>query len=76
MQEILLKIRYYRRGYQKAFKKLILIFFANPVPFSGQNYQKQKGYETSDQLLFRLQSKFTKNSLLGIYYLTKFDGII
>ena len=40
MQEILLKIRYYRRGYRKALKKLILFFLANPVLFSGQSYQK------------------------------------
>ena len=40
MQEILLEIRHYRRGYQKALKKLILFFLANRVPFSGQSYQK------------------------------------
>ena len=40
MQKILLKIRYYGRGYQKALKKLTLVFLANPVPFSGQSYQK------------------------------------
>ena len=40
MQEILLKIRYYGGGYQKAVKKLTLFFLANPVHFSGQSYQK------------------------------------
>ena len=40
MQEVLLKIRYYGRGYQKALKKLTLFFLANPVPFSGQSYEK------------------------------------
>ena len=40
MEEILIKIRYYGRGYQKAFKKLTFLFLANPVPFSGQSYQK------------------------------------
>ena len=40
MQEILIKIRYYGRGYQKAFKKLTFFFLANPVPFSGQSYRK------------------------------------
>ena len=37
MQEILLTIRYHERGYQKALKKLTLLFLANPVPFSGQS---------------------------------------
>ena len=40
MQEIILKIRYYRRGHQKALKKLTLFFLVNQVPFSGQSYQK------------------------------------
>ena len=62
--------------YQKPFKKLTLFFLSNPVPFNGQSYQKQKGPGTSDQSLFRLQNKFTKISLLVIYYLTKFDGVI
>ena len=48
----------------------------NPVPFNGQNYQTQKGPGTSDQLLFRLQSKFKKIPLLVMYYLTKSDDII
>ena len=55
---------------------LTLFFISNPVPFNGQSYQKQKGSGTSDHLLFRLQKKFTKISLLVIYYLTKFDGVI
>ena len=62
--------------YQKPFKKLTLFFLSNPVPFNGQSCQKQKGPGTSDQLLFRLQNKFTKISLLVIYYLTKFDSVI
>ena len=76
MQEILLKIRYFERGYQKALNKLTLLFLSNPVPFNGQSYQKQKGPRTSDQSLFRLQNKFRKMSLLVIYYLTMFDDII
>ena len=65
-----------KEDYQKALKKLTLFFLSNPVPFNGQSYQKQKGPGTSDQSLFRLQNKFTKISLLVIYYLTKFDGVI
>ena len=62
--------------YQKPFKKLSLIFLLNPVPFKGQSYTKHKGPGNSDQSLFRLWNKFTKISLLVIYYLTKFDGVI
>ena len=55
---------------------LTLFFLSNPVPFNGQSYQKEKRPGTSNQSLFRLQKKFTKISLLVIYYLTKFDGVI
>ena len=45
---------------QKTLKRLTLFFLSNPVPFNEQDYQKQKGLVTSDQSLFRLQSKFRK----------------
>ena len=35
--------------YQKAFKKLTLCFLLNTVPFTGQEYEKQKRPESSDQ---------------------------
>ena len=53
-----------------------LFFLSNPVPFNGQNYQKQKGPGTSDQSLFRLRNKFRKNLLIVMYYLIKFDDVI
>ena len=59
MEEILLKIRYFERGLSKSLKKVNLFFISNPVPFNGQNYQKQRVPGTSDQLLFRLQNKFS-----------------
>ena len=65
-----------KRDYQKPLKKLTLFFLSNPVPFNGQSYLKQKGSGTRHLLLFRLRNKFTKISLLVIYYLTKFDGVI
>ena len=52
------------------------MFFAEPSPFYTQNYQKQKGPETSDQPLFRLRNKFRKTPLLVMYYLAKFDDVI
>ena len=60
MQEILLKVRYFERGLPKSLTKVTLFSLLNPVPFNRQNYQKQKGPETSDQSLFRLQNKFRK----------------
>ena len=61
---------------QKAFKKLTLFFLSNPVPFSGKDYEKQKGPGTNDQSLFSLQNKFRKIPLLVMCYLTKFDDVI
>ena len=76
MQEILFKIRYFERGLSKSLKKLTLFFLSNPVPFNGQNYQKQKESGTSYQSLFSLGNKFKNIPLFIIYYLTKFDDIM
>ena len=77
MQEIILKVIYFERELSKSLKKKVTLFFLlNPVPFNRQNFQKQKGPGTSDQLLFRLQKKFRKIPLLVTYYLTKFDDVI
>ena len=65
-----------KEDYQKASKKLTIFFLSNPVRFNGQSYQKQKAPGTSNQSLFRLQSKFRKIPLLVMCYLTKFDDII
>ena len=54
MQDIIFKVRYFKRGLIKTFKKVNFIFLSNPVPFNGQNYQKQKEPGTSDQSFFRL----------------------
>ena len=64
--------------WKRIIKKLLksLFFLPNPVPFNGQSDQKEKGPETSDQLLFRLPIKFRKIPLLVLYYLTKFDDVI
>ena len=71
MREIILKEIYFERELSKT-----LNCFYNPVPFNWKRYQKQKGPETSDQLLFRLQNNFRKVPLLVMYYLTKFDDVI
>ena len=56
-------------------KKVALFFLSSPVAFNRQTYQKQKRPGTSDQSLFRLQSKFIKITLLVMYYLTNFDVV-
>ena len=65
-----------KKDYQKALKKLNLFFLLNPVPFNGQNYQKQKEPGASDQSLSMLQNKFRKIPLLVMYYLIKLNYII
>ena len=69
MQRIISKIRYFGRVLSKCFKKVNLIFLLNPVVFSGQDFKKQKGPGTSDQLLFRLQNNFRNILLLLMYYI-------
>ena len=59
-----------KEDYQKVLKKKELFFLLNPVPFNGPDYEKQKGPETSDQSLFKLQSKFRKIALFMIYHWT------
>ena len=43
MQEIVFKIRYFERGLSKSLKNVNFIFLSNPVPFTEQDYEKQKG---------------------------------
>ena len=66
MQEILLKIRNSKEDYQKALKKFNFFFLLNPVPFNGQDYEKQKGLElvTSHSSGYKTSSeKFLLNNL-------------
>ena len=65
-----------KEDYQKTFKKSILFFLSNPVLFNGQNYEKQEGPGTNNQLHIRLQNKFRKSHLLVMYDLNKFDYVI
>ena len=64
-----------RNSFKKRYFELYF-FFRTQSLFDGKSYQKQKGPGTSDQSLFRVQSKFRKIPLLVIYYLTKFDDIV
>ena len=59
-----------KKDYQKALKKLTLVFLSNPVPFNGQDCEKQKGPGTSDQSLFSLKDKIRKIPLLVMHYMT------
>ena len=60
----------------KSLKKVNLIYISNPVPFNKQDYAKQKGPGTCEQLRFMLQNKFRKIPSLVMYYLAKFDDVI
>ena len=64
-----------KKDYQKALKKITLLFLSNPVFPTEQAYEKQKGPGISDQSFLRLQNKFRKFSILVMYYLTKFDDV-
>ena len=71
----LLKKSCFERGLSKSLKKLTLFFLSNSVLFNGQDYKKQEGPGTCDQLLFRLQEKFRQIPFLVRYYLTKSDDV-
>ena len=78
MQKILWKIRYFEIELTfKSFLKVNFIILFNPIPFNGQNYQKQKGPGTSGQTFLKLRNKVRKIPLLvTYYYLTTFDDVI
>ena len=65
-----LNTRYLERGFSESLKNLTLFFLLSLVLFNGQDYEKQKGPGTNDQLLFRLRSRSRKIPLLVMYYLT------
>ena len=69
----LLKISYFERELSKSLKKVNFIFFSNPVPFTGQSYQRRKLSGIRHQSHFRSQNKFRKVPLFVLYYLTNFD---
>ena len=48
MQEIPLKVRYFERELSKGLKKLALLFLLNAAPYSGQDYETQRGLGTSE----------------------------
>ena len=54
-----------KEDYQKALKKVTLFFLLNPVIFNRQNYQKQKGPGTSDQVAIQVMRKVQKNSFIS-----------
>ena len=64
-KQLISKKLIFERELSISLKKLTLFFLSNPVPFNGQDYEKQKGPGTSDQSLLRLQNKFTKIPLLS-----------
>ena len=66
-----------KEDYQKTFKNSTLIFPLHPVPFYGQDYEKQMDLGTSSfQPAFGLQNVFRKISFLVVYHLGNFDDLI
>ena len=55
---------------------IFLTICLSPVPFNGQDYEKQNKSGTDDQTLFRLHNKFREIPLLVTNYLAKFDDVI
>ena len=76
MQEIILKARYFVRGFSKSPKKGNFLSSFKSSLVQQTKLSKTKGPGTSDQWLFRLQNKFRKIPLLVMYYLAKFDDVI
>ena len=76
MQEILLKVRYFERGLSKTFKKVNYFFFPAQSLLMDKVIKNKRGPElvTSPSSGYKTSSR--KFSLLVIYYLTKFDGVI
>ena len=63
-QKILLKVRCFDLGYQKAFRKLTLFFLLSPIPFNGKSYKKQKGPETNGHSLLGYKTS-SENSFIS-----------
>ena len=64
MQEILLKICYFKKRFSKILEKGNFMFSFELTLFNRVDYKKQKRPRTSDQKLFRLQNNFRKIPLL------------
>ena len=54
--------------HHKALKKLT--FFSNPVPFNGQQYEKQKGIEVDQPVTLHITKQVQKSSLIGNIFIT------
>ena len=67
MQDTLLKIIHFERVLSKNLYKVNLIFPLHPVPIYGQDYEKQKGPETSYQYLTRWQNMFRKYMIYKLF---------
>ena len=69
MQEIPFKIRYLERGLSKTFKKVNFIY-------SFQVIKNKRGLELATRPSSGYYISSKKITLLVIYYLTKYDGVI
>ena len=65
-----------KEDYQKIFSNLTWFFPLHPVPFYGQDYEKQEGLWTSYHCLFGLKIMFRKIPVSVMYNLGNFDDLI
>ena len=56
-----------KADYQKALKKLTLLFHSNAVLCNGQNYPKQKGPETSHWPIFSLRKSLYLDNFYAVH---------
>ena len=46
-------------------QKLHLLFLLNPIPFNGQDYEKQKGLQASEPVVLQVTKQVQKNSFIS-----------
>ena len=77
MQEILLKIRYFERGWSKSLKKANFIFSFEPSLLMAKLIKDKSCLElVTSHTSGYLWNKFKNIPLFVIYYLTKFDDVM
>ena len=65
MQEIFLKIRYFKRGFSKSLKKVNFIFSFKPSPFWWTKLSKMKGAQNKWPIALQVTKQVHKNSFVS-----------
>ena len=75
MQEIFLKIRYFKRIFKKPLQSQLYFFFQTQSLLMDKITKNKRGLELVTSLSSGYETS-SKNPLLVKYYLTKFDDVI